>query len=49
MNDHEVTFDGYLAELIMLFAEKEGKSPQDYILSFFDLGCIAPRVSNGGK
>lgn len=34
MKDHEITFDGYLAELIMLFAEKEGKTPQDYVLSF---------------
>lgn len=49
MKDHEITFDGYLAELIMLFAEKEGKTPQDYVLSFFDLGCIAPCVSKGSK
>ena len=37
-----ITFDGYLAELISLRAERAGKSPEDYVVSFFADRCNAP-------
>lgn len=40
--EHTQTFTGYLAELIRLQAERIGKTPQDYILSFFEKRCNAP-------
>ena len=40
--EHTQTFTGYLAELIRLQAERMGKSPQAYVLSFFETGCNAP-------
>lgn len=39
---HMVTFTGYLAEVIRLQAEREEKTPQDYVISFFDARCNAP-------
>ncbi len=41
-----IVFDGYFAELIALRAEREGKTPQEYILSFFVKGCNAPDVAS---
>lgn len=51
MNDHVEIFDGYLAELIKLQAEKLGKTPQEYVLSFFEIRCIAPssRSASAGR
>lgn len=40
--EHTATFTGYLAQLIELYAERAGKTPQAYILSFFDKRCNAP-------
>ena len=39
---NEIVFEGYLAELIRLQAEKAGITPEAYILSFFEEGCNAP-------
>ena len=49
MNDHVEYFDGYLAELVMVFAEKAGVTPADYILSFFGGRCNAPSAQNEGE
>lgn len=38
-----VTFTGYIAEVIALRAERKSKTPSDYVLSFFDNRCIAPK------
>lgn len=43
--EHTQTFTGYLAELIRLQAERIGKTPQDYILSFFEKRCNAPNFA----
>lgn len=43
MKDIVVYFEGYLAELIALQAEQVGQSPSDYINSFFETGCNAPK------
>lgn len=40
--NNEIVFEGYLAELIRLQAEKAGMTPEAYILSFFDKRCNAP-------
>lgn len=40
--EHTQTFSGYLAELIRLQAERIGKTPQAYVLSFFETRCNAP-------
>lgn len=45
MNEHVEYFDGYLAELITLQAEKDGMTPEAYILSFFETGCNAPKTT----
>ena len=45
MNDHVEYFDGYLAELITLQAEKNGMTPEAYILSFFEKRCNAPKTA----
>ena len=38
-----VYFEGYMAELIKLQAERRGMSAEDYVLSFFlGDGCNAP-------
>lgn len=37
-----VYFDGYLAEQIKLLAERSQKSVEDFVLSLFELRCIAP-------
>ena len=37
-----VYFDGYLAELIRLVAEKKNKSVEEYVLSLFEKRCNAP-------
>ena len=42
--EHTQTFSGYLAELIRLQAERVGKTPQAYILSFFETRCNAPQA-----
>ena len=39
---NEIVFTGYLAELITVCAERQGITPEEYVLSFFDTGCIAP-------
>ena len=47
MNDeqeHTQTFTGYFAEVIRLQAERAGKTPQAYILSFFESRCNAPHA-----
>ena len=43
--EHTQTFSGYLAELIRLQAERIGKTPQAYVLSFFETRCNAPSVA----
>lgn len=40
--NNEIIFEGYLAELIRLQAEKVGMTPEAYILSFFCKRCNAP-------
>lgn len=40
--EHVETFDGYLAELIRVQAEKDGKTAEELVLSFFDARCNAP-------
>lgn len=40
--NNKIVFEGYLAELIRLQAEKAGMTPESYILSFFDKRCNAP-------
>lgn len=42
-----ITFDGYLAELIKIVAEREKKTPEEYILSLFDVRCNAPEALEG--
>jgi len=37
-----LTIGGYEAEVIRLVAEKQGKSPEEVVLSFFGIGCNAP-------
>ena len=39
---NEIVFEGYLAELIALRAERQGMTPEAYVLSIFDNGCNAP-------
>lgn len=46
--EHTQTFTGYLAELIRLQAERVGKTPQAYVLSFFETRCIAPCAARVG-
>ena len=41
------TITGYEAELIRLMAERLGKTPEEFVLSFFDARCIA-LASRGG-
>lgn len=42
----EVIFDGYLAELITLRAEREGLTAEEYVLNIFLRGgCNAPAES----
>lgn len=41
---NEIIFEGYLAELIALRAERQGMTPEDYVLSIFAKGCIAPEA-----
>lgn len=41
------TITGYEAELIKLQAERLGKTPEEFVLSFFEVRCIAP-TSRGG-
>lgn len=41
-----IFFDGYLAELITLQAERLGLTPEEYILSFFNARCNAPAQNN---
>ena len=43
--EYTQTFTGYLAELIRLQAERVGKTPQAYVLSFFEARCNAPCAS----
>ena len=38
----EVHFEGYLAELIAIQAEKHGLDPARYVLNFFTKRCNAP-------
>lgn len=45
MSDTVIVFDGYVAELIRLQAEKLGLTPEAYIISFFKAGCNAPRLN----
>lgn len=40
------TFNGYIAEMIRLQAEK-GMSPEAYVLSFFEMRCNAPEAGRG--
>lgn len=40
--DNVVVFEGYLAAQIELQAERAGKTPQEYVLSFFETWCNAP-------
>lgn len=42
MTSNTVIFEGYLAELIRLQAEKCGLTPEVYIISFFANRCNAP-------
>ena len=39
---NEIIFEGYLAELIALRAERQGMTPEAYVLSIFAKGCNAP-------
>ncbi len=39
---NEIVFEGYLAELIALRAERQGMTPEAYVLSIFAKGCNAP-------
>ncbi|MBO7689048.1 MAG: hypothetical protein J6V72_21900 [Kiritimatiellae bacterium] len=39
---NEIIFEGYLAELIALRAERLGMTPEAYVLSIFAKGCNAP-------
>lgn len=41
---NEIVFEGYLAELIALRAERQGMTPEDYVLSIFATRCNAPEV-----
>lgn len=43
-DNNTVVFKGYLAELIRVLAEKEGKTPEAFVLSFFEVRCNAPTV-----
>lgn len=47
MNE-EVVFTGILAELIKLFAERNGMTPSEYVLSFFEQGCTSEAVGGWG-
>ena len=49
MKTHVEYFDGYLALMIAVFAEKAGMRPDEYILSFFDGGCNAPSLKNTAR
>lgn len=44
MTAKTVVFDGYVAEMVRLQAEKQGLSPEAYIISFFEKRCNAPVV-----
>lgn len=39
---NEIVFDGYLAELIALRAERQGMTPEEYVISIFAARCNAP-------
>lgn len=41
------TFNGYIAEMIRLQAERKGMSPEEYVLSFFEMRCNAPKSVRG--
>jgi len=41
---NEIVFEGYLAELIALRAERQGMTPEDYVLSIFATRCNAPEA-----
>ena len=47
--EHTETFGGYLAMVIELQAERVGKTPQEYVLSFFRRRCNAPSVPVGNS
>ena len=47
--ENVVVFEGYIAAQIELQAERAGKTPQEYVLSFFDTGCNAPTETKEGK
>ena len=44
---NEIIFEGYLAELIALRAERQGMTPEAYVLSIFAKGCNAPESGGG--
>jgi hypothetical protein len=41
---NEIIFEGYLAELIALRAERQGMTPEAYVLSIFAKWCNAPEA-----
>jgi len=45
--EHTTTITGYDAELIKLLAERVEKTPEEFVLSFFEVRCIAPRAERG--
>ena len=46
-NEKTTTITGYEAELIKLLAERARKTPQEFVLSFFEKRCNALCAADG--